>query len=324
MIHFAWPLVFLLLPVPYVLRRLWPRTGGDTAAAVKVPFFYEVKALSLRERKARLFRSSFFTATAWLCLITAAARPQMPSGLQSYAVPVRDVLLIMDISGSMEQKDLLLKGHPAQRLDAVREAADRFIAGRRSDRIGIILFAEQANLYVPLTVDLSTLRTMLAGAEVGLLGGKTAIGDALGLAVSYLEKSGAEQKVAVLLTDGVNNAGSIMPADALKRAEDAGVTVYTIGVGTDADPQRGIDRPLLETIASRTGGLFFMVDNAPGLEEAYRLISAREPSSRASVYLTPQKELYPYPLFAFLCLATISVLRRFRETLRYMREKGHE
>ena len=109
MIHFAWPLVFLLLPVPYVLRRLWPRTGGDTAAAVKVPFFYEVKALSLRERKARLFRSSFFTATAWLCLITAAARPQMPSGLQSYAVPVRDVLLIMDISGSMEQKDLLLK-----------------------------------------------------------------------------------------------------------------------------------------------------------------------------------------------------------------------
>lgn len=322
MIYFAWPFMFFLLPLPFLLKRLLASFKKSTDSVVKVPFFYEVKALSGNKRLiGSLFRRSFlFFMTAWILLVAAAARPQYPMGVQKYAFPVRDILLVIDISVSMNQEDFSYKRKPMQRLHAVRTVAGEFIHSRKGDRLGIILFSGQANLYVPLTVDYETLGTMLLGAEVGLLGRVTALGDALGLSVRYLEESKAKHKVVVLLTDGVNNAGNVMPLDALSSAKKAGVTVYTIGVGTEkSEGDMGIDKSLLEKIAKETGGLFFMADDFKSLQAAYERISDAEPLSETDVFLQPQKELYPYPLFLFLCLMSGGIIARFVETLRYQR-----
>lgn len=309
MIHFAFPFLLLFLPLPFLVRRFFAGRGNGLESAVKVPFFYEVKAISSKMRPAVRFRCFSLFGAAWLCLTVAAARPQMPAGIQSYAVPVRDLMLILDVSGSMSQKDFVsADGTVSDRLSAVKSAADAFIRSRKGDRIGIILFAGQASLYVPLTVDYPTLRDMLAAAQVGLLGGMTAIGDALGMAADHLGKAEAKQKTAVLLTDGVNNAGALMPPDALKKAVREGVKVYTIGVGKpSAIPSESIDIALLGKIARETGGRFYTVEDPQGLQDAYDLISASEPLSETDVYLMPQKELYPYPLFLFFCLLCLNV-----------------
>lgn len=311
MIHFAFPFLLFLLPLPYLVRRFSTGKEGELSKAVKVPFFYEVKAISSKMPRSFRFRRAFMMQAAWIFLLFAAARPQTPAGIQSYVAPVRDLILILDISGSMQQKDFISEnGEALDRLSAVKAAADTFVRTRSGDRIGIILFAGQASMYVPLTVDYLTLREMLSSVQVGLLGGMTAIGDALGMAADYLNKSETAQKVVVLLTDGVNNAGSLMPPDALKKAVSENVRVYTIGVGKpSANPAESIDIVLLGKIAKETGGHFYSVDNPKGLEEAYQKISDAEPLSQTDVYLMPQKELYPYPLFVCLVLLSVNVLK---------------
>lgn len=323
MIRFAFPFLLFLLPLPFLMRRFFAGRGNGLESAVKVPFFYEVKAISSKMRPVYRFRRISLFGVAWLFLVLAAARPQTPSGMQSYSVPVRDLMLILDVSGSMRQRDFVSQdGSVSDRLSAVKAAADTFIRSRKGDRIGIILFAGQASLYVPLTVDYPTLREMLAAAQVGLLGGMTAIGDALGLAAEHLGKSEAKQKTAVLLTDGVNNAGALMPPDALKKAVKEGVRVYTIGAGKpSAVPSESVDVVLLGQIARETGGRFYTVEDPQGLQDAYERISAAEPLSETDVYLMPQKELYPYPLFVSLCLFSLKV---FIAAAKRLRAKGGE
>lgn len=319
MIHFAWPFVFLLLPLPLIVKRLPGQAGRENSAAIKVPFFAEIKTIS---KKPGVFsaagRKTSLLWGLWLLLLIAAARPQMPGKLQNYTVPVRDIILALDISRSMTRQDM---GEPEQsRLDAVKEAAAAFIARRQNDRIGIILFAEQTNLYMPLTVDFQALNKMLSGVQAGLLGSLTAVGDALGLSLQYLEKSQARHKIIVLLTDGVNNAGNIAPQDALRAAEQKGVTIYTIGVGSADIPQAGVDTDFLKQAAQRTNGLFFMVEDRQALDRAYREISRNEPLSEASVYLIKQKELYFWPLLAFVLIISAAAVRRTVQRIAFHRE----
>lgn len=326
MIHFAFPLVFLLLPLPFVVRKLSSGGGTEDGAALKVPFFYELKSVSGGTRS--VFRPTrlFALSAAWVCLVTAAARPQVPAGMQSYLLPVRDVMLVLDVSGSMMQQDFSARdGRVFDRLSAAKVAADGFISSRKGDRIGIVLFAGQAALYVPPTVDYPTLREMLSAASVGLLGERTAIGDAVGLAAETLKESAAEMKVAVLLTDGVNNAGSLMPLDALVLAKRSGMKIYTVGAGGSQDAPDGFDAEILKRMAKETGGEFYMADDVRGLERAYESISSREPLSETAVYLMPQKELYPYPLFCFFCFVSLIVLKRLASVALFrMKGRRHE
>lgn len=321
MIHFAWPLVFLLLPVPFLTLRLFSGGRREISAAVKVPFFAELKSISAVSGGAPLVRRRNLALWGlWFLLVTAAARPQIPDGMQAYTVPVRDILLVLDISRSMEHRDLA--DTRQSRLEAVKEAASSFIAMRKNDRLGIILFSEQANLYVPLTIDSKALQEMTAGIRSGLLGTLTALGDALGLSLQYLEKSEAKHKIVILLTDGVSNAGNVAPADALEAAKRAGVTVYTIGVGSPFTQNGGVDIAFLQKTARETGGMFFMVQEKGALDNAYRIISSNEPLSEADVFLIPQKELYPYPLFLFMVLAGMIVLKRTAAWIRYYRGRA--
>ncbi len=321
MIHFAWPFVFFLLPVPFILQHLPGQLGRENSAAIKVPFFAEIKTLS---RKKGFFapagRQTTLLWGLWLLLLIAAARPQVPENLQNYTVPVRDIMLAVDISRSMIQQDMRQNGK--SRLDAVKEAAAAFIARRQNDRIGIVLFSEQTNLYMPLTVDSHALNKMLSGVQPGLLGSLTAIGDALGLSLKYLENSKAQHKVIVLLTDGVNNAGNLAPRDALRAAEQQSVRIYTIGVGSANKRGTGVDVDFLNQAAERTNGKFFMVNDPLALDQAYLEISQNEPLSQASVYLIKQKELYFWPLLLFALIISGVVFKRAAERLFFRQRSG--
>ena len=319
MIHFAWPFVFFLLPLPFIVRRLPGQVGRENSAAIKVPFFSKIKSIS---KKYSFFSSggqkTILLWVLWSLLLIAAARPQKPENLQNYTIPVRDIILTLDISRSMIREDMGESGK--SRLDAVKEAAAAFIARRQNDRIGIILFAEQTNLYMPLTVDTQALNKMLSGVQPGLLGSLTALGDALGLSLQYLEKSQAKHKIIVLLTDGVNNAGYIVPQDALNSAVEKGVTIYTIGVGSESIPGIGVDSVFLRQVAQKTNGLFFMVNDSHALEDAYQQISRNEPLSKASVYLIKQTELYFWPLLLFMCILSVIVFKRTAQRIAFHRE----
>lgn len=318
MIHFAWPFVFFLLPLPFLVQRLPSQGGRENSAAIRVPFFAEIKTIS---QKRKVF-SSVGQKTSllwwlWLLLLIAAARPQMPDKLQNYTIPVRDVILALDISRSMIHQDMGEQGK--SRLDAVKEAAAAFISKRKNDRVGIILFAEQTNLYMPLTVDVPALNKMLSGVQAGLLGSLTAVGDALGLSLRYLEDSQARHKVIILLTDGVSNAGNISPQDALQAAEQKNVTIYTIGVGSEKIQGAGVDVDFLKQAANRTNGLFFMVNDSQALEKAYQKISQNEPLSEASVYLIKQTELYFWPLSVFAAIISYLVFKRAAQRFAFRR-----
>lgn len=318
MLHFAWPLIFLCFPLPFLVRRFFP-AGRENSAAIKVPFFAEIKSVSKRKVFMKSGRQSFLLWILWGLLVTAAARPQIPGKLQEYFVPVRDIVLALDISRSMLHQDM--NAGRKSRLDTVKEAAADFISRRRNDRIGIVLFSEQTSLYVPLTVDTSVLNEMMNGIQAGLLGSLTAVGDALGLSLKYLENSEAKHKIIVLLTDGMNNAGNMTPDEALEAAKKAGVTLYTIGVGSDADANTGVDADFLRRAASETGGQFFMAGEESAVDEAYRRIAQAEPLSTASVYLIRQKELYFWPLLLFSLIVFFVIFKRTAERFLFIRRR---
>lgn len=311
MMHFAWPLMFFCLPLPWLIDR-WAGRRVRPAVAVKVPFFAEIKALSRRSEMQR-GRKAGIMWLLWGLLVCAAARPQIPDGMQEYTVPARDIVLALDISRSM----ILPDADGKSRLDAVKAVAADFVGQRKNDRIGVILFAQQANLYMPLTLDGDGLRDMLAGVRAGWLGSLTAVGDAVGLALRYLENSGAKHKIVILLTDGVSNAGNIAPADAVAAARSRGVTLYTIGAGSPDDPENGADAVFLQQAAEQTGGLFFMAQNGAELARAYETISQNEPLSDAPVYLIRQKELYPWPLSVFALIVSAAVFARIRRRVKF-------
>ncbi|MBO4521505.1 MAG: VWA domain-containing protein [Alphaproteobacteria bacterium] len=318
MIHFGWPLIFLCFPLPVLAQRFF-LSGRENATAIKVPFFAEIKAAS----KARRFRASRQTLLLWVLwglLVTAAARPQISGGLQEYTVPVRDIILALDISRSMLHQDMDEEGK--SRLDTVKEAAISFVNMRKNDRVGIVLFSEQTSLYVPLTVDTAALNEMLNGVQAGLLGTLTAVGDAMGLSLKYLENSEARHKIIVLLTDGMNNAGNITPDEALEAAKKAGVTVYTIGVGSDADQKTGVDTDFLRKTAVETGGMFFMAKEREAVAKAYSEIAKNEPKSEAPVYLIRYRELYFWPLAVFALIVFAVILKRLIERVMFARRTG--
>ena len=310
MISFAWWYVFLCLPAPVLIRRLSKARGGVDSVAIKVPFFKKIKALNRQTETSPTAGGSPLLWGLWVLLVIAAARPQTPDKVLDYAVPVRDVMLVVDISRSMLRADA---GDGATRLDAVKAAAIDFVRRRKNDRVGVVLFSEQANLYVPPTVDARAVEKMLSSARAGWLGSLTAIGDAAGLALKHLKQSGAARKVVVLLTDGENNAGNLSPDDALTAARQNGVAVYTIGVGEGV----GVDADFLARAAEQTGGLFFMARNAAGVQSAYDRISENEPLSTADVYLIRKRELYRYPLTLFALIASYVVFKRAAERVAF-------
>src|SRR5690606_15211252 len=232
MSELAWPWVFLLLPLPWLLRwALPPADSGD--AALKVSFLQELQSLSGRRASITLpgWRQQIPYALVWLLLLFAAARPQWLGEPLPLPSSGRDLLLAVDVSGSMDYPDMQWQGHEVSRLELVQQLFGDFIIERHGDRVGLILFGSKAYLQAPLTFDRQTVRTWLDDASPGIAGNNTAIGDAIGLAVKRLRERPAESRVLVLITDGANNGGEIEPLLAARLAAAQQVKVHTIGIG---------------------------------------------------------------------------------------------
>lgn len=307
MIHFAWPWMFALLPLPLLAWWLLPPAP---AAAMRLP--HRIPATRVHSN-ARRWRVPI-AALAWLLAITAAARPQQIAPPEALVRSGRALMLAVDVSGSMAIQDMPLGTQMVSRFAAVKAIAGDFVAQRQGDEVGLVLFGTHAYLLTPLTFDVATVAKQLDGAAIGLAGRETALGDAIVLATRHLSKLPARSRVLVLLTDGVNTAGAVAPLQAAQLAKAAGVRIYTIGIGSAGGetlsvfgmqipaPDQDLDVSTLNSIAQQTGGKFFRAADADQLADAYRAIDALEPLARGDALLRPREERYPYPLSAALLL----------------------
>ncbi|MGH8476907.1 MAG: vWA domain-containing protein [Methylococcales bacterium] len=316
MFEFAWPWAFFLLPLPWLYRSMLPIAMGEASAALKVPFFYEFEQTRGYMRPPYFRRwQLFLAALIWCLLVASAAQPRWLGEPIQQSVSGRDLLLAVDLSGSMQERDFWIGNDPVDRLTATKSVAGQFIERRAGDRIGLILFGDQAYLQAPLTFDRETVAAFLDEAVIGLAGEKTAIGDAIGLAVKRLRKNPADQRVLVLITDGANTAGLVSPLKAAELAAREGLKIYTIGIGADEmiirdffgarrmNPSADLDEKTLSQIAEQTGGRYFRARDTRELEKIYALLDQLEAVEKEKQYYRPKTTLFHWPLGFALILA---------------------
>lgn len=310
----AWPWVLAALPLPWLLQRLLPPARQNTGAALRVPFFQALEQMDATHPAPHSRARHALAWLAWSLLVLGAARPQWLGEPVNLPLAGRDLMLAVDISGSMASEDYTLNGHPATRLDVVKAVAGRFIEQRAGDRLGLVLFGSRAYLQTPLTYDRKTVQLLLGEAVIGLAGRETAIGDAIALAVKRLREQPEDNRVLILLTDGANTAGNIAPLAAARLASQEKVRIYTIGIGggpvgvrtpfgTLRQPGGDLDPETLKAIAGQTGGRYFQATNTTQLEKVYTDLDHLEPSVRDSRTYRPLAALYFWPAGIALVIA---------------------
>ena len=311
MMHFVWPWVFVLLPLPWLVRLLLPRAASTNAAALQVPYLQDFQlTTSSAAIGTNIKRWPLFIYTLlWICLLGATARPQWIGDAIELPVSGRDLMMAIDLSGSMAEP--FNPGfRNVNKLDATKVVASDFIEKRVGDRIGLILFGDQAYLQSPLTFDRTTVRILLAEAVVNLAGRATAIGDAIGLAIKRFSDHKGDDHILILLTDGMNTAGEITPAKAAELAAKKGLKIYTIGVGDRGS--RDLDEKTLNAIAEITGGRYFRAHNIEELQQIYQLLDELEPSEKENQTYRPTWSLFYWPLSIALFFASLLALGKWR------------
>ncbi len=324
MIHFEWLWVFSLLPLPLFARFLLKPAQANEQAALRVPFADDF-AQSARHRR-RFFPRRlplWLAVLAWSFLILAAARPQWLGEFSQLPISGRDLMLAIDISGSMKEKDFAVNRKLVSRIHAAKAVASDFIKRREGDRVGLIVFGGSPYLQMPLSFDLKSVNEMLRDTFIGLAEeSNTAIGDAIGLALKRLRQYDQSNRVLILLTDGVNNAGSLDPKTAAELAAQEGMKIYTIGIGSDAATARKLgfwgaglgrefDEETLREVAKKTGGRYFRARDTAELRQIYALLDKLEVIERAPELFRTKTALYPWPLTASLLVAVLLLLLRY-------------
>lgn len=318
-LQFQWPWAWWLATLP-LLALLLPAAAHQTAA-LRLPFMARLGG-QLQQRSGHLPRlwRALLMLLIWALLITAAARPTQLGEPVSQPISGRDVMIAVDLSGSMETPDMQIGSRTLNRLMALKTIMGEFITRRQGDRVGLILFGRNAYLQSPLSFDVGTVRRLLEESEIGLAGKETAIGDALGLAVKRLRDQPAEQRVLILVTDGANTAGSIAPLKAAELAAAAKVKIHSIGIGAERmvqrslfgdrviNPSADLDEATLTAIAEQTGGEYFRARDTGEMNRVYQAIDQLEPIAQDDQALRPLIELYPYPLGFAVALAMFTLL----------------
>lgn len=320
-----WPLALLLLPLPWLLPRVPAGEAVVPGTAIRLPFDVGTGGHGRSSVRPRLRRVALLPGLIWILLCVAAARPVQWSEIEPTPNTGRDLMLAVDVSGSMAADDMVIGGQRVDRLTAVKAVLGDFLERREGDRVGLILFGQQAYLLTPLSFDRRSVRYQLETSAIGLAGRETAIGDAIGLAAKRLRDRPAEQRVLILLTDGVNTAGVLSPEKATELARDIGLRIHTIGMGSDQPVRQGpfglmlpaaqaeIDEEALDRIASSTGGRYFRARDTAELVQIYAALDELEPAAEPGERLRLQHELYPYPLAAVLPLLLLLAWRRRAE-----------
>ncbi len=338
--EFAWPWALLALPLPWLAQRLLPAARRIGHAALRVPYAQQLSMLHAPgPARGALRWMGVVPLLAWAALCIAAARPQQLGEAVQPPRTGRDLVLAVDLSGSMQQQDMRLGGQTVDRLTAIKAVLDDFLDRRRGDRVGLIVFGSQAYAVTPLTFDLRSVKQQLDDSVVGLAGQETAIGDAIALAVKRMRAQPSDalstptpvnndSKVLIVLTDGVSNAGAVPPLKAAELATAEHIRIHTIGFGGDGDddmsalfgmamsmPGMGsdIDEQTLSAIATQTGGRYFRARDTDALAQIYAELDRLEPVQQVGQLERPRTELYPWPLAASLLLIGIGLLstRRF-------------
>lgn len=336
MLSFAYPWLVLLVPLPWLMRRLagrlrapTERPSGDLvllnpAIAQLTSAFAMGSDARLRSRPG--WPERLLAHGLWVALVVTLMGPQWLERYTQVLSRGHDLMIAVDISRSMEALDFELAGRPVNRLAVVKAVVSEFVAQRRGDRIGLILFGDAAYLQSPLTLDGAAVSAMLENVVPGMAGDATAIGDAMGLAVKKLRERPLGARVLILLTDGENTAGSLPPLVAARLAEEHGIRIYTVGVGSaDKVPfwengrvhrvDRPLDEVLLKAIAEVTQGAYFRATDSGALAAIYRHIDALEKTEAVTRNTWVPRPLFRWPLgLALILLLWCAVLARQRGT----------
>ena len=313
--EFLWPfsIFALLLPffVWYFMRPLSQENGEQ---ALCVPFFKAFRDQYKPSVYSHSIFSVFLFALGFIGLTIAAMRPV--SYKDSVAMPVtgRQMMLVLDVSGSMAQADFVWNGRRTTRLNAVQNIAHDFIENRTGDAVGLTIFGTEAYLYAPLTLDTKTAAQMLKEIGVGIAGEKTAIGDALLVALKQMKDIPSDKKVIILLSDGYANAGHVLPEEAITKAKEMSVKIHTIGMGAEErivqtfffaqqiNPSADLDEALLKKMAADTGGNYYRVKTSEDLKKVYDDLNKIEPTELDGQTIRPQVELFWIPLLCSMIL----------------------
>lgn len=311
MIELAFPWALLLLPAPLLVWRFLP-PHRDRVPALRLPFFRQISeavgtephagSVILRRRRLQMA----VAVLVWACLVVAVARPERVGKPILLEKAARDIVLAIDISGSMDERDFLAEdGSRIQRLQAVKGVVGRFVEAREGDRVALIVFGAKAFVQAPFTEDLGTLRQLLDQTEVGMAGPHTVLGDAVGLAIRTFEASEIEQRLLILLSDGADTGSRMSPLNAAEIAAQKGVEIFTVGVGDpEGEGEERVDLSALQDIAGRAQGQFFFADDEAGLASIYERIDELTPREVETLSFRPREPLAHWPM----SLAVLSAL----------------
>jgi len=321
MLRFEDPwLLILLILIPLMVFYVWRRLGSSQIRFSSLGILQQLKKPpTLLLRKGLIV----IRCLAVSLFIMALARPQ--SGIKSTEIITEgvDVMLCLDTSGSMKALDFKDDGKRADRLHVVKKVVSDFIRGRKNDRIGMVVFGEEAFTQCPQTLDYGVLLSFLDSVEIGMAGDSTAIGSALAVCVKRLKDLQSKSKVIVLLTDGRNNTGTISPGTASDIAKTYGIKTYTIGVGTEGEApflvdsffgkqyvyqKVDLDEDTLKEIAKKTGGIYFRATNTEALKNIYKQIDEMEKTEVKIKEYMEYEELFMYFLIPGLCLMLLEAV----------------
>lgn len=324
MLGFDYPWAAVLAPLPLSIFLLWPRARRQQAA-LYVPFYRQLASNeATMPRRVRKRGRLAWLLLCWLLLVAAACGPHWIGDEIALPTSGRDLMLAVDFSGSMKIPDMVIGNDRVERAVAIKAVVEDFLKKRHGDRVGLIVFGTNAYVQAPLTFDLTTVEKFLNETQIGFAGEETAIGDAIGLAIKRLRARPGDRHVLVLLTDGANTAGNVLPAAAAKLAAENNITIYTIGIGADelvipgpfggsfgarrVNPSRDLDEDALTDIASVTGGRYFRARNPEELAGIYALLDELEPIADNAQTYRPQRALFYWPLGAALLLSMSAAL----------------
>lgn len=308
MLTFAHLWIFALLPLPWLLREVLP-PRRTSRVAVRVPFGDRLRAATAGggtvSRATKQASRQIVPALLWLLVLTALARPQWIAAPLTRDLPTRDLLLLVDLSGSMRQEDFTnAAGKKVDRLVAVKEVLGDFLVRRDGDRVGLVVFGDAPFLQAPFSTDLSLSRRLLDETAIGMAGPRTAFGDAIGLGVTLFDHSDVPAKTIIALTDGNDTASQVPPPEAARVAKQRGIRIHTVAMG---DPttvgEEKLDVETLRGVAQSSGGSYFFAGDRNQLASIYTELDKIETRQVKVISHRPRHDLFYWPLLAALVLS---------------------